>query len=101
LRETLRLRVLEKRLLRKIFGPERDELTNECRKLHTEELNDLYCSPNIIRVIKSRRMRWAGHVAHMGRRGVYRLFVGKTEERDHLGDTGIDGRIILRWILRK
>jgi hypothetical protein len=64
-------------------------------------LNDLYSSPNIFRVIKSRRMRWAGHVARMGeRRGVYRVLVGKLEI-DHLGDPGVDGRIILRWIFRK
>jgi len=79
-REERRLRVFEKRVLRKIFGPKRDEVTKEWRKLHNEELNDLYCSPNIVRVIKSRRMRWAGHVARMGdSRGVYRVLVGKPE----------------------
>jgi len=63
--------VFENRLLRRIFGPKRDEVTRERRKLHNEELNDLYCSPNIVRVIKSRRMRWAGHVTRRGeRRGV-------------------------------
>ena len=60
--------------LRRIFGPKRDEVTGEWRKLHNEELNDLYCSPNIVQVIKSRRMRWAGHVARMGRRKVYTGF---------------------------
>jgi len=70
LREERRLRVYEKRLLRRIFGPKRDEVTAEWKKLHNEELNDLYCSPNIVRVIKSRRMRLAGHVASMaGGRG--------------------------------
>ena len=63
--------MFENRVLRRIFGPKRDEVTREWRKLHNGELNDLYCSPNIVRVIKSRRMRWAGHVARMGeRRGV-------------------------------
>ena len=66
LREEHRLRVFENRVLRRIFGAKRDGVTGEWRKLHNEELNDLYCSPNIVRVIKSRRMRWADHVAHMG-----------------------------------
>ena len=66
LREELRLRVFENRVLRRIYGPKRDEVTGEWRKLHNEELNGLYCSPNIIRVIKSMRMRWTGHVARMG-----------------------------------
>jgi hypothetical protein len=66
------------------------------------ELNDLNCSPNIFRVIKSRRMRWVGHVACMvDRRGVFRVLVGNLRERAHLGDTGIDGMITLRWIFRK
>jgi len=74
------MRLFENRVLRRIFGPKRDEVTGEWRKLHNEELSDLYCSPNIVRVIKSRRMRWAGHVACMGeRRGVYRILVGKPE----------------------
>jgi len=73
-REDHRLRVFENRVLRRIFGPKRDEVTREWRKLHNEELNDLYSSPNIIRVIKLRRMRWAEHVACMGeRRGIYRF----------------------------
>ena len=64
----------ENRVLRRIFGPKRVEVTRKWRKLHNEELNDLYCSPNIFRVIKSRRMRWAGHVARMEeRRGIYRV----------------------------
>ena len=71
MREERRLRVLENRVLRRIFGPKGDELTGELRNLHNEELNDLYFSPNIIWVIKSRRTKWAGHVARMGRRDVY------------------------------
>jgi len=71
LREDHRLMVFENRVLRRIFGPRRDEVTGEWRKLHNEELNDLYCSPNIVRVIKSRRMRWAVHVACMGRGEAY------------------------------
>ena len=73
-------------MLRKIFGPRRDGVTGEWRRLHNEELNDLYSSPNIVRVIKWRRMRWAGHVARMGEeREVYRLLVGKLEGRRPLG----------------
>ena len=78
--------MFENRVLRRIFGPKRDGVTGEWRKLHNEELNDLYCSPNIVRVIKRRRMRWAGHVARMGdRRGVYRVLVGKPEGKRPLG----------------
>ena len=85
LREERKVRVFENRVLR-IFGPRRDEVTGEWRRLHNEELNDLYCSPNIVRVIKSRRMRWAGHVVCMGEeRGVYRFLVGKPEGRRPLG----------------
>jgi hypothetical protein len=69
LREEHRLRVFEKRVLRRIFGAKRDEVTGEWRKLHNEELRDLYSSPRIIRIMKERRMRWAGHVARRGRRG--------------------------------
>ena len=86
LREERRLRVFENRVLRRIFGPRGDEVTGEWRKLHIEKLNDLYSSPNIVPVIKSRRMRWAGHVARMGeRRGVYSVFVGKPEGKRPLG----------------
>ena len=80
LREEHRLRMFENRVLRRIFGPKRDGVTGEWRKLHNEELNDLYCSPNIVRVIKSRRMRWAGHVARTEEgRGVHKVLVGKPE----------------------
>ena len=78
--------MFENRALRRIFRPTRDEVTGEWRKLHKEELNDLYCSANIVRVIKSRRMRSAGHVARMGeRRGVYRVLVGKLDGKRPLG----------------
>ena len=86
LREERRLKVFENSVLRRIFGPKRDEVTGEWRKLQNEELNNLYSSPNIVRVIKSRRMRWAGHVARMGEgRGVYSVLVGKPEGRRPLG----------------
>jgi hypothetical protein len=82
LREECRLRVFENRVLRRIFGPKRDEVTGEWRRLHNKELYALYSSPNIIQMIKSRRLRWAGHVARMGeRRGAYRALVGKPEGR--------------------
>ena len=84
--EERKLRVFENMVLRRIFGPRRDEVTGDWRRLHNKELNDLYSSPNIVRVIKSRRMRWAGHVAHMGdERKVYRVLVGKLEGRRPLG----------------
>ena len=87
LREECRLRVFENRVLRRIFGPKRDKGAGEWRKLHNEELNHLYSSPNIVQVIKSRRMRLAGHVAHMGKRreGVFRILVGKSEGKRSLG----------------
>ena len=85
--------VFENMVLRRIFGPRRGEVTGECRRLHNEELNDLYSSPNIVRVLNSRRMRWAGHVARMGEeREVYRILVGKPEGKRPLG------RPRLRWM---
>jgi hypothetical protein len=83
--EERRLRVFENMVLRKVFGPQRDEVTGEWRKLHNKKLHDLYCSPNIVRVIKSRRMRLAGQVARMWERGVYRVMVGKPEGKRSLG----------------
>jgi hypothetical protein len=78
--------VFEIRVLRGIFGPKRDGVTGEWIRLHNEDLYDLYSSPNIIRVMKSRRIRWAGHVARMGEgRGAYRILVGRPEERRPLG----------------
>jgi hypothetical protein len=86
LREEHRLRVFENRMVGKVFGPKRDEATGDGRKLHNEELNDLYSLPNIVRVVKSRRVRWAGHVARMGEeRGVHRVLVGKPEGKRPLG----------------
>jgi hypothetical protein len=84
--EERRLRVFENRMLRGVFGAKRDEVTGEWRKPHNEELHDLYSSPNIVRVIKSRRMRWAWHVARVGEeRDVYRVLVGKPEGKRPTG----------------
>jgi hypothetical protein len=86
LREEHRLRVFENRVLRRIFGPKRDEVTGEWRKLHSEELYSLYSSPDIIRQVKSRRMRWTGHVVRMGEeRKVYKVLVGKPEGKRSMG----------------
>jgi hypothetical protein len=85
-RKEHKLRVFENRVLRRIFGPKRDVVTGGWRKLHNEELHNVYSSSSIIRIIKSRRMRWAGHVAPMGeKRNVYRLLVGKPEGKRPLG----------------
>jgi hypothetical protein len=84
-------------VLRRIYGPRRDEVTGEWRKLHNEELNDLYSLSNIVQMIKSKRMRKAGHIVHMGGGEAYKEFWwGNLRERDHLGDPSVDGRIILR-----
>jgi hypothetical protein len=86
LREELRLRVFENRVLRRAFGPKRDQVTGEWRKLHNEKLNDLYSLPIIVRVVKSKQMRWAGHVVRMGEdRGVHSVLVGKPEGKRPLG----------------
>jgi len=86
LREEHRMRVFENTVLRRVSGPKRDEVTGEWRKLHNEELSDLYSLLNIVQVVKLRRMRWVGHVARMGQgRGVYRVLVGKTEGKRPLG----------------
>ena len=100
--EERKLRVFENMVLRRIFGPRRDEVMGEWRRLHNKELNGLYSSPNIVRVIKSRRMRWAGHVARMGEeRGAYKVLVGKPEGKRPLGRLGVDRWIILGWICRR
>jgi hypothetical protein len=100
LRVECRLRVFENGRLRRIFGPQRDEVTGEWRRLHNKEFYALYSSPNIIQVIKSRRLRWVGHVARIGaRREVHSgLQWGKPRKGDYLKDPGGDGRIILKWI---
>ena len=101
LREERRLRLFEDRLLRRIFGPKRDETIRERRKLHNEHLNDLCSSPNIVRVIKS-RMRWAEPVARKGRgEGYTGFWWGNLGERHHFQDSSVDGWIVLRWIIRK
>jgi hypothetical protein len=102
LREERRLRVFENRVLRRVFGAKRDKVTGEWRKLHNKELNDLYFSPTIVRVIKSRRMRWVGHVARMGMGETFTAFwCEKLRERDYWRGPDVDGRIILRCIFRK
>ena len=109
LREERRLRLFENRMLRRVFGSKRDEVTGEWRELHNEELSDLYSLPNILWVVKSRRMRWVGHVARMGEgRGVHRVLVGKHVGKRPLGSIGIPtvtqwwglrGEMILRAML--
>jgi len=102
LREERRLRVLQNRVLRILLGPKKGEVRGEWRRMHNEELNDLYSSSNIVRMIKSRRMKWAGHLTHMGeRRDVYRVLVGKPEGKRPLGRPRRRWRIVLRCIFRK
>jgi hypothetical protein len=92
--------VFENRVLSRMFGPKRDEVTGQWRKLHNWELHILYSSPDIIRQIKSRRMRWAGHMASMGEgENVYRILVGKPDGKSNLEDQGVDGRMGSKWIL--
>jgi hypothetical protein len=100
LREEDRLKAFENRVLRRIFGPKRDEVTGEWRKLHSEELHILYSSQNTIRQIKSRRIRWPGHVARMGEEKRCTRFCWKSpKERDHSVDRGADGKTGSEWIL--
>jgi hypothetical protein len=101
LREERRLRVSENRVLRRIFGPKREEVTGMWKKLQNEELHDMYFSPSIVWVIKSRRMRWTGHVARVGGEAYTGFWWENLRKRDNWGDSGVDGRIILRWIFRK
>jgi hypothetical protein len=102
LREKRRLRVFQNRVLRRIFGPKRDEVTEKWRKLHNEELNYLHSATYIVQMIKSRRIRWVGHVVGLWkRRGVHGVLVGKLEGRDLLEDPGVEEKIILRWIFRQ
>jgi len=102
LREERKLMLFENMVLRRIFGPTRDEITWDWRRLNNEELNDLYSSPNIVRVMKSRRMIWTGHVARMGEeRGCIGSCWGNRREGDHWGDLGVDGWLILGWISRR
>jgi hypothetical protein len=100
LREVLKLRVFENRVLRRIFEPKRGEATGEWRKLHSGELHNFYSSPDIIRHIKSRRMPWMGHVAGTEKkRKAYKVLMGKPEGKDHLEDEGVDGRMGSKWTL--
>jgi hypothetical protein len=92
--------VFEYRVLRLIFVPKRDEVTGEWKKMHNGELHNLYASPDIVRQIRSRRMRWMGLVARMGEgRNEYRVLVGKPEGKSHLEDQGVDGRMGSKWTL--
>jgi hypothetical protein len=101
LREEHRLRVFENRVLRLIFGPEREE-DGSWGKLHTDELHSLYSSPNIVRVIKSRRVRWAGHVGRMGEGEVFTgSRLGGPKVREHWEDIGVGGRITLKQTLQR
>jgi hypothetical protein len=94
--------LFENRVLRRIFGPKRDEVRGGWRKLHNEELHNLYSSPSIIRMMTSRTMRWEGHVARIGRRGMHVGFLWESQkERDHWEDEDVGECIILKWILER
>jgi hypothetical protein len=94
--------VFENRVMRRIFGPKREEVAGSWRRLYNEELHNLYASPNIIRVIRSRRMRWVGHTKYMGEmRNVYNIWLENLKGRDHSEDLGIYGKIILEQTLGK
>jgi len=96
------LRVFENRVLRIIFGPKKEEMVRGRRRLHSEELHNFHASQNIIRVMKSRRKKWAGRVARMEKkRNVNSILVGRPEEKRRLGRLDVDGKIILEWILGK
>jgi hypothetical protein len=102
LREVHRLMVLENRMLRRIFGPKRGKMMGGWRQLHNEELHNLYSSPSIIRMTKSRRMRWAGYVARIGRRGMYRGYWWESQkERNHYEIQDMGGWIILKWTVER
>jgi hypothetical protein len=101
LKEEHRWKVFENRVLRRIFGPKKDDVTGQWRKLHSEELHDLFSLPGVIRMIKL-RMSWARYVALMrDKRNAYRLLMGNPKERDHYEDHDIGRWIVLRWILQK
>jgi hypothetical protein len=102
LKEEHRLRVFENRMLRRISGPRREEVAGGWRRLHNEEFHNLYASPNTIRVINSRGMRWVGKVPRMGEMGiVYEILVGNPGGMNHSEDLGVDGNIMLEWMLGK
>jgi hypothetical protein len=100
LREEHRLRLFENRILRRIFRQMRDKIAGEWKELHNKEFHILYSSSNIIKQIKSRRVKWVRHVARMGEdRNVYKVFMRKPEGNNHLEDQGVDGRMLSEWIL--
>jgi hypothetical protein len=100
LREEQRIRVFENRALRRIFGPKRNKMTGGWRRVHNEDLHNLYASPDILRMIKSRRMRWAGHVVCMGEMHI-KPWLENVKGRGHSGNLSLDWRIMLEWVLWK